>query len=419
MNRWLKLALPWVVKRELRNFRRQSMRSQGVAALGGLGLGAALMYWLDPDRGRRRRALLRDSLVHAQYVLQHAAGKTSRDAGHRAYGLWAESRHLFEHDEPTDEVLEARVRAKLGRAVSHPHAIEVLAVEGIVTLRGDILAAERDDALACVKKVRGVQILQNQLHIHPTAGEVPSLQGGRQRRGAAFEWNQTHWSPPARLLAGLAGGALMGACLKRRDAFGVMIGTAGFGLLTCSLANQPLTNLIGAGPDGNAIEVKKTLNLHAPIGQVFEFWNDYRNFPRFLSNVREVTPLDGHGRSHWTVAGPAGVPIEWTAEVTRFVRNEVLAWRTAPDSTLHNEGEIHFEPTNGGTRIHIRLRYHPPGGALGHALARLFGADPKSEMDADLVRMKTLLETGHAPRHAVQSEHAPAERALVRAGAGN
>lgn len=79
MNRLMKLAIPWVVKTQIRALQRQSKQSRGLALLGGLGLGAGLMYFLDPDRGQKRRTMLRDSLTHTN----EAAGKTARDLHRR------------------------------------------------------------------------------------------------------------------------------------------------------------------------------------------------------------------------------------------------------------------------------------------------------------------------------------------------
>ncbi len=119
-----------------------------------------------------------------------------------------------------------------------------------------------------------------------------------------------------------------------------------------------------------------------------------------MRNVREVRDL-GDGRSHWIVTGPAGTEVEWDATITRLESNKVLAWKTVPGSIVEHAGIIHFQPNpDGSTRVHIRLSYNPPAGALGHVVASLFGADPKSEMDEDLVRMKTFIETGKLPRDA-------------------
>jgi uncharacterized membrane protein len=167
-----------------------------------------------------------------------------------------------------------------------------------------------------------------------------------------------------------------------------------------SATNRGMKTLLGVGQDRQPIKVQKTINIHAPVEQVFDFWTDYRNFPRFMSRVREARPL-GEGHSHWIVAGPAGLPIEWTAEITNQVTNKLLAWKSLPGSTVRHCGVVHFEPTHeGSTRVHIDMSYHPIGGSIGHAVARFFGSDPKSEMDADLLRMKTFIEKGHMPHDA-------------------
>src|SRR5918992_5550350 len=110
--------------------------------ISGIGLGAALMYMLDPDRGRRRRALVRDKLASAANKTPDALGATARDLRNRARGLAAQTRSMFAHEDVSDEVLVARVRSAMGRVVSHPSSIEVAAKQGRVTLRGPVLAHE-------------------------------------------------------------------------------------------------------------------------------------------------------------------------------------------------------------------------------------------------------------------------------------
>jgi uncharacterized membrane protein len=122
-----------------------------------------------------------------------------------------------------------------------------------------------------------------------------------------------------------------------------------------------------------------------------------------MSNVRDVRPSSRERQSHWTVAGPLGVPVEFDAEVSAFVANEVFAWRTIEGSPVAHAGLVRFEPAGAGqTRVHIRMSYNPPGGWLGHGVAAAFGADPKRSLDGDLVRMKTLIETGRPPRDAAR-----------------
>src|SRR6266850_235201 len=116
--------------------------------LGGA-LGALAMYFLDPQSGRRRRARTRDQVVHAARVAGEAGKLTARDTAQRAQGVWAEAKKLFRHDDVSDEALAGRVRAALGRVVSHPHAIEAFVDHGHVDISGPILADEVRALLRC------------------------------------------------------------------------------------------------------------------------------------------------------------------------------------------------------------------------------------------------------------------------------
>ena len=131
---------------------------------------------------------------------------------------------------------------------------------------------------------------------------------------------------------------------------------------------------------------------------MYAYFRAMENLPRFMEHVREVQ-CTADGLYRWRVAGPAGVPVEWVAEVTADVPNEVLAWKTVPGCLVRSAGIVRFTPDRGGTRLDVRLSYNPPGGALGHAVAHLFGGDPKQQMDDDLLRLKSLLEQGKATGH--------------------
>ena len=182
--------------------------NRNLLILSGLGLGAGLMYIFDPDRGRRRRATARDAAHHIANAFDDAVGKTSRDLSNRAEGLVAELNSIFRCEEADDDVVAARVRSKLGRVVSHPHAIQVAANQGRVTLSGQILASEVDQLINRVWSVRGVTGVENRLEAHERAGGVSSLQGGIPRRGETPELMQSNLSPGIRFLAGIGGGAL-------------------------------------------------------------------------------------------------------------------------------------------------------------------------------------------------------------------
>jgi uncharacterized membrane protein len=236
--------------------------------------------------------------------------------------------------------------------------------------------------------------------VYNEPGNVSSLQGGEPRTGERFELMQENWSPAARMAAGGAGAALMLAATRARGGLCAVLGLSGTALLARAATNRDLASLAGFGKRG--ITVQKTIYVAAPVERVFDFWTDYQNFPRFMHNVRDVRPVADR-RSHWVVAGPAGVPVQWTAEVTGLIPGELIEWRSVSDSDVRHEGAVRFVgTTDGGTRLNVELSYLPPAGAFGHAVATMFGADPKSEMDADLLRMKSMIETGHPPHDAAK-----------------
>jgi uncharacterized membrane protein len=403
MNRWPDVVRYWPdVVRYYERLRGKDRADSTLYVMGSALAGAVLMYFLDPNHGRRRRALTRDQLVHAARKLRAAGQAASRDAAHRTAGAVAEARRWLRKETVPDPILKERVRAVLGRAVSHPHAVHVDCADGKLILSGPILENEVPLLLATVKKVPGVHDLEDRLEVHKEAGNISALQGGAPRSGNRFELMQNQWSPATRVLTGFMGLGLILAALRERDLLGIALGAAGGGLLARSVTNVDFGSMLGVSADSRGIVVQKSIHINAPLGEVFEFWNNYQNFPRFMSRVREVRPM-GDNRSHWSVAGPAGVPVEWVSETTQVLPNQLIEWRSVEGSAVCHSGQVRFDDNgNRGTRVSIRLHYVPVAGTLGHAFARLFGADPKSDMDADLMRMKTLIETGHAPHDASQ-----------------
>ncbi len=151
------------------------------ALVTGVGLGAGLMFLLDPQQGTRRRALLRDKLSRVLNKTGDTIGGVSRDVANRARGLAAVARSSMTSAEASDDVIAARVRSKLGRVVSHPGSIAVAVREGTVTLTGPVLESEVDRVINRVESVRGVRQVENHLIVHETAEGVPGLQGFASR----------------------------------------------------------------------------------------------------------------------------------------------------------------------------------------------------------------------------------------------
>ena len=371
--------------------------------LTGVGVGFGLVYLLDPQRGNRRRARMRDAAVSAMHEAGDAAGTISRDVANRVTGTAAELRARVTADDADDHTVAGRVRARLGRLVSHPHAIEVSVQNGVATLAGPVLKAEVPRLLHGVQRIRGVREVVNQLEEHKQAADVPALQGGATPAGLRPDPLQRTWAPATRFFAAAAGTSMAALGLQRRDLPGMLMTAAGLVLLARAGTNLETRRLLGIGPERRAVDVQKTINIGAPVETVYRFWASYENFPHFMSRVLTVRPSSRPGQSHWTVAGPGGTPIAFDAELTQQIENQVLAWRTIPGSIVGHAGIVRFDPTaDGRTRVHIRMSYNPPGGWFGHEVAKAFGVDPKHSLDADLVRMKTLIETGRPPHDAAQ-----------------
>jgi len=180
----------------------------------GVALGAAAMYWLDPDAGDRRRVRARQRTVRMGRRARRFVGRATRDLAQRSRGVIAGARHSARHAD--DLKLHERVRARIGHFASHPRAIEVLVHGDGVTLRGPVLRHEADRLLGAVRRVPGVACVFDDLERHGTAGNVPDLQGGEL---AAPRWIHRFDTPGFQLLAGItAAAASLAALLTYRGA---------------------------------------------------------------------------------------------------------------------------------------------------------------------------------------------------------
>jgi uncharacterized membrane protein len=382
------------------------LKSKSFNVISTLGLGALLMYVLDPQIGRRRRAQAKNKLIRYGRKTAEAIDITARDLKNRALGLAAETRSLVSQKPASDHALAQHVRASFAPLVSHPSSIEVTAENGQITLSGPILASEVDHLVRHVSSIRGVTAIENRLETHQEPGNIPGLQGEPAVRhsGQVPDVMQANWSPTTRFIAGTFGGTLALYGARQLNLFGTAVATVGTAILTRALTNMDFKRLTGIGAGRHALTIHKIINVAAPVEEVFAFWSDYQNFPRFMSNVRDVK-LTGEKRSHWIVAGPAGAPVEWNAVITNYVPNRSLGWKTEPASPIQHAGIVRFEVNaDGSTRIDIKMSYNPVAGGLGHAVAAIFGADPKTEMDQDLARMKTMIETGRPPHDAARRD---------------
>jgi hypothetical protein len=131
--------------------------------LAGISTGAAVMYFFDPDRGSRRRAVAGDRIGSSARRLSRTLANTRKDLANRSYGLLIESKHRLKPAVAPDAVIEERVRSKMGRVVSWPHGIKVHSDGGNIKLSGTVLDNELPALLRCVRSVAGVKMVESDL----------------------------------------------------------------------------------------------------------------------------------------------------------------------------------------------------------------------------------------------------------------
>ena len=145
--------------------------------------------------------------------------------------------------------------------------------------------------------------------------------------------------------------------------------------------------------DGTQV-LTSVITVNKPVDEVYAFWKDPANYPRFMSSLESVQ-LTGEGRSHWKVKAPIGLSVEWDAQIVNDVRNELIAWESV-DGTVHNTGSVRFKAAMGnrGTEVELQTQIKPKAGPIGAKIAKLFEAVPKTQMINDLRRFKQLIEIG-------------------------
>ena len=148
-------------------------------------------------------------------------------------------------------------------------------------------------------------------------------------------------------------------------------------------------------PSGDGVEILETITIHRSPEEVYHYWRDFRNLPKFMKYLSEVE-MGEDGVSHWILCGPGGKRLEWKARMIADLPNELIAWETLPGGDLASKGTVHFEPAPGGrgTEVKVLFRFWPPYGKLGLWAAKLFQKAPEQQLKEDLRRLRQLLEAG-------------------------
>ena len=196
---------------------------------------------------------------------------------------------------------------------------------------------------------------------------------------------------------------------RSAESLAVALGLLGIGLGLAELTMPgSVTRLIGlrAGArrrarrwmEGEGVRIERVTTINRPIEEVFAFWKNFENFPKFMRHLENVH-MTGPRRSHWHAKAPAGMTVAWEAETLEERENEWIAWRSVEGSQIRNSGSVRFQRAPGarGTEVRVQLQYAPPAGRLGRAIAWMFGEEPDQQIHEDLHRFKQLMETGEIP----------------------
>ncbi len=209
----------------------------------------------------------------------------------------------------------------------------------------------------------------------------------------------------------LGGGVLAVFGISRRSWPGAALAAAGGYLIYRGVAARRQTN---------HVHVQQAFTINKPVEEVWRFWRDFRNLPKFMKHLENVEPSSDR-YSYWTARAPMGGRVCWHAEITDERENQYLVWRSLPGSDIENLGSVEFRraPGNRGTEIHVSLDYRPPAGKLGKVVATFFGEEPEQQVREDLRHFKQLMEAGEIPTtagqpHGRRSLLVKAERAAWR-----
>lgn len=199
--------------------------------------------------------------------------------------------------------------------------------------------------------------------------------------------------------------ALIGAELLRRGATGhcMLYDAIGFSSAdrdggTGRLNASGRSDVRGAAATVNArkaVKIERSITIRRPSNELYAFWRDFQNLPRFLDHLESVTDLGG-GRSHWVARGPADVRVEWDSEIVNDIVGQLIAWKTVGNPDVAHAGSVHFTPIPGGqgTEVRMVMDYEPTGGRIAALAAKFIGESPDEKIRDDLKRLKRVIERG-------------------------
>ena len=206
---------------------------------------------------------------------------------------------------------------------------------------------------------------------------------------------KTNVSTLERILMITSGGYLLYKGLSKNDKSITQIGSGGAMLLRGISGYCPVYDAVDhlKNDKSSNVNIRVSSIIDKPVNEVYTFWRDFENLPKFMSHIESVKPLS-FTTSQWTANGPAGVgKISWNAEIVKDEQDRLISWNSLPDSSIKNAGKVVFRPSGNGTEIIVTISYHAPLGIAGEGAAKLLNPYFEKLVREDLENFKTYLES--------------------------
>jgi uncharacterized membrane protein len=249
-----------------------------------------------------------------------------------------------------------------------------------------------------------------------TYNGITSNRSWENLRRTEPDTNSINVGKAERMVSGLAAAAVAFVGLRRRRLRPLLLPIAG-SLFSRAVTGRCAVNRalgrnsargdrvsrIASVHRGEGHKVERSVLVNRPVHEVYQFWRNFENLPRFMDHLESVTVID-ETRSHWIAKAPAGTRVEWDAAIHNEIEDQLIAWRSLPGSDINNAGSVHFtEVEPGRTEVRVVLSYEPPAGKLGATVAKLLGEEPSKQVEDDLRRFKQVMEaselSGNSRRH--------------------
>jgi uncharacterized membrane protein len=246
-------------------------------------------------------------------------------------------------------------------------------------------------------------------NVPQTADEIAGQTEARDSSHSHYEPREINVGIGERKLSLLGGGGLILLGLKRKSVGGLAIAAIGTELLRRGVTGRSVLyhaihrNTADQPPRPQeyferGIHVESAVTINRPANELFRFWRDFANLPRFMRHLKTVQVLD-EKHSRWVAKAPARLSIQWDAEIINEEPDSLIAWRSVGGTEVDNAGSVRFVPApeGRGTEVRVVIDYLPPAGKVGSIIARIFGEEPHWQIKDDLRRFKNITEAGEIP----------------------